>query len=56
MKEFNGIEELEMFQVEDEVKEYSSLTELLNDNSNKKSMENQTFNSLSSLFSARRSF
>ncbi|MEG0077189.1 hypothetical protein [Anaerorhabdus sp.] len=56
MKEFKGSNELEMFEVEDEVKEYSSLTELLNDESNKKSMDNQTSNSLSALFSARRSF
>ncbi|MEG0176896.1 hypothetical protein [Anaerorhabdus sp.] len=56
MKEFKNNEDLEMFQVEDDVKEYGSLAELLNDNSNTKSMENQTFNSLSSLLSARRSF
>lgn len=39
-----------------ESKEYSSLTELLNDSQKENSVENQTFNSLSEIFSARRCF
>ncbi len=48
MNEFDKKDELV------ESKEYSSLTELLNDSQNENSTENQTFKSLSEIFSARR--